>query len=168
VYELIAAMDGENFLSGPRPEGHFELEHQVRGEGKMTKAHFILYVADQERSRAFYSRVFNTDPRLHVDGMTEFELDGGGVLGLMPESGVKKLLGIELPDPVRTSETPRAELYLIVDDPKAYHQRALASGAQELSSGENRDWGHEAGYSLDPDGHVIAFAKKLGSPESGF
>jgi len=33
----------------------------------------------------------------------------------------------------------------------------------ELSGVENRDWGHRAAYSLDPDGHVLAFAEQIES-----
>lgn len=90
--------------------------------------------------------------------MTEFALPGGAVLGLMPEAGIRRLLGDVLPDPVAARGVPRAELYLVVTDPAPYHARALAAGARELSGLARRDWGHWAAYSLDPDGHVIAFA----------
>lgn len=119
----------------------------------------ILYVDDQNASTSFYQTVLLVAPRLHVPGMTEFEI-GGGVLGLMPEAGIKRLLGERLPDPGRARGTPRAELYLLVDDPAAYHARALAAGAQELSPVAARGWGHDAGYALDPDGHVLAFARE--------
>lgn len=122
------------------------------------KAHLILYVADQAASARFYARALGRPPRLDVPGMTEFELDGGAVLGLMPESGIKRLLGEKLPDPARAAGVPRAELYLLVEDPAACHRRALENGARELSPLARRDWGHEAAYSLDPDGHVLAFA----------
>ncbi|MBL0173955.1 MAG: hypothetical protein IPP94_01615 [Ignavibacteria bacterium] len=56
---------------------------------------------------------------------------------------------------------PRAEVYLLTDDPKTLHARALAAGARELSPLQSRDWGHAVAYSLDPDGHVLAFAKVL-------
>jgi uncharacterized glyoxalase superfamily protein PhnB len=91
--------------------------------------------------------------------MTEFKLSDSCVLGLMPEAGIKRLLGDRLPDPSAANETPRAELYLRVDDPQAFHQRALEMGARELSGLEKRSWGDLAAYSLDPDGHVLAFAK---------
>jgi catechol 2,3-dioxygenase-like lactoylglutathione lyase family enzyme len=122
-------------------------------------AHFILYVADQARARRFYESVLGIAPTLDVPGMTEFCLNDGAILGLMPQAGIKRLLGDKMPDPSRGAGIPRAELYLIVDDPFAYHQRALAAGATELSGLENRDWGHCVAYSLDPDGHVLAFAK---------
>lgn len=122
-------------------------------------AHFILYVADQKVSARFYERALGIEPRLDVPGMTEFDLGAGAVLGLMPSAGIKRLLGPKLPDPADADGVPRAELYLLVDDPAAGHRRALEAGAAELSPLAPRGWGHDAAYSLDPDGHVLAFAK---------
>ncbi len=124
----------------------------------MKQAQFILYVKDQTTSRQFYARVLQSEPRLDVPGMTEFALAGDSTLGLMPEAGIKQLLGAALPDPAAATGIPRAELYLVVADPAAYHQRALDAGAKELSPLARRGWGHDAAYSLDPDGHVLVFA----------
>lgn len=123
-------------------------------------AHFILYVADQARAAAFYRAALAREPRLDVPGMTEFDLGGGAVLGLMPEAGIRRLLGPLLPDPAQAHGAPRAELYLLVEDAGAAHARALAAGAKELSPLLPRDWGHRAAYSLDPEGHVLAFAER--------
>lgn len=126
-----------------------------------TAAHFVLYVANQERSTAFWQAALDLPPRLHVPGMTEFDLPGGGVLGLMPEAGIGRLLGPRLPDPANPAAIVRAELYLLVDDPAAGHARALAAGAHELSPLLRRDWGHLAAYALTPDDHVLAFASDV-------
>jgi uncharacterized protein len=128
-------------------------------------AHFILFVEDQERSRAFYTALLGQEPSLHVPGMTEFRLGGDAVLGLMPAAGIRRLLGERLPDPAQASGVPRAELYLYVAEPEAFHRRALAHGAQELSALQERSWGDVAAYSLDPDGHVLAFARRELSTE---
>ncbi|MFO1266974.1 MAG: VOC family protein [Rubrivivax sp.] len=129
-----------------------------RAASRISAAHFILYVADQERARRFYAAALGIEPRLHVAGMTEFALAGGAVLGLMPAAGIAALLGPTLPDPHAAAGLPRAELYLLVERPAECHARALAAGARELSPLALRNWGHEAAYSLDPDGHVLAFA----------
>ena len=121
-------------------------------------SHFILYVRDQAASARFYRAVLGVAPRLDVPGMTELEL-GGAVLGLMPEAGIRRLLGDALPDPASANGVPRAELYLVVDAPASFHRRAIEAGAREISALAPRDWGHEAAYSLDPDGHVLAFAR---------
>ncbi|MBB4842882.1 catechol 2,3-dioxygenase-like lactoylglutathione lyase family enzyme [Paucibacter oligotrophus] len=127
------------------------------------QAHFILYVADQERSRAFYEAVLAAPPRLHVPGMSEFELAGGAVLGLMPERGIHALLGPALGDPALGRGHARAELYLLVAAAAPLHARALQAGARELSPLTLRGWGHRAAYSLDPDGHVLAVAEPAGA-----
>lgn len=123
------------------------------------RAHFILYVRDQAASARFYEAVLAARATLDVPGMTELPLGDAAVLGLMPEAGIRRLLGEALPDPARAAGVPRAEVYVLVDDPTAYHGRALAAGARELSGVSPRDWGHTVGYSLDPDGHVLAFAR---------
>lgn len=125
----------------------------------MRALHFILYVSNQEESTDFYATVLGIPPRLHVPGMTEFDLPGGAVLGLMPEAGIKRLLGDALPDPATGTGIPRAELYIVVDDALSFHRRALTAGARELSHVQYRDWGDEVGYLLDTDGHVLAFAR---------
>src|SRR5512140_3105631 len=125
----------------------------------MQAVHFVLYVADQDRSTRFYSSILAIEPRLFVPGMTEFELRNGCILGLMPERGIKRLLGDAITDPAECHGVPRAEVYFIVDDAAASHQRALDAGARELSAPAARDWGHVVGYCADPDGHVVAFGQ---------
>jgi len=123
-------------------------------------AEFILYVADQEAATAFWRDVLGQAPSLNVPGMTEFSLADRAVLGLMPEEGIAALLGAALPDPAGARGVPRAEVYLVVDDPAAYHSRALTAGAVELSPLMERDWGDEVAYCIDADGHVLAFASR--------
>ncbi len=124
----------------------------------MAERMFILYVADQEAATSFYASVFDRKPELHVPGMTEFVLDAASSLGLMPATGIKRLLGDALPDPSAGGRAPRAELYLVLDDPEDHHARAIAAGAQELRPYGPMPWGQEVAYSLDPDGHVLACA----------
>lgn len=76
------------------------------------------------------------------------------------ESGIVRLLGPGLPDPATARGIPRAELYLVLDDPESYTYRALAAGGTELSPMLLRSWGDTAAYVLDPDGHVLAFARR--------
>ena len=127
----------------------------------MNTAHFILYVKDQELSSKFYEAVLGRKPRLHVPGMTEFLLNDGAVLGLMPEAGIKRLLGESMINLSEGTGISRSELYLILENPDQYHKRALDFGAKELSPMSKRAWGHMAAYSSDPDGHVLAFASHI-------
>lgn len=122
--------------------------------------HFILYVKNQEASAKFFRSVLALDPVLDVPGMTEFQLNESSVLGLMPETGIKKLLGPPLPDPEEGQGIPRAEVYLVLSNANAYYDRALANGAKSLSEFSMRDWGQQVAYCLDLDGHVLAFAER--------
>lgn len=119
----------------------------------------ILYVADQSKSRDFYSTVLGKQPVLDVPGMTEFALSDGLRLGLMPETGIAKILSDKTPHPETGSGIPRCELYLYIDQIDAAFARALAAGAKHISPIATRDWGDTAGYVTDPDGHIIAFAR---------
>lgn len=118
---------------------------------------FILYVTNQVRAAAFYREVLETEPVVDVPGITEFELPGGGMLGLMPAEGIRRLLP-GLPVPASAGDGPRCEVYLAVEDPADCYRRALEAGAVGVDPVSGRDWGDDVGYVLDPDGHVLAFA----------
>ena len=122
------------------------------------KYHTILYVDDQQRSSVFYETVLQQKPRLHVPGMTEFEVTPDAILGLMPKADILELLENGLPDSAAPSGPMRAEVYLMVEKPEDYYRRALEAGAQAVSDLARRNWGHVAAYCLDLDGHVLAFA----------
>lgn len=120
----------------------------------------ILYVKDQKRSREFYSAVLHKEPVLDVPGMTEFMLTDNVKFGLMPESGITKILSDKTPHPSEGNGIPRCELYLHIENIKAAFDLALKAGAKEISPIQRREWGDTVGYLADCDGHVIAFAKK--------
>ena len=125
----------------------------------ISKTHIILYVADQERSTMFYSSVLKIKPRLNVPGMTEFEIGKDTIFGIMPYSSAANLLNRNISGKISERATPKAELYLIVDNPDIFHIRAIKFGAEEISPLLNRDWGHKAAYSMDFDGNILAFAE---------
>jgi len=118
----------------------------------------ILYVADQEAARAFYQAVLQLEPALQVPGMTEFRLENGLTLGLMPTAGIKRILGNDIFNDA-TTRSPRAELYLHVDAAENYLDRAVRYGAEPILKVGLQDWGDKVGYCLDLDRHVLAFAE---------
>lgn len=124
----------------------------------MPGARTILFVRDQEGACAFWRAALGSAPRLHVPGMTEFDLPGGACLGLMPDSGIRRLLGDALPAAPAAGSGPRAEIYLLVPDPEARLRIAIDAGATPVAPVTDRTWGDRAGYCLDPDGHLLAFA----------
>lgn len=119
----------------------------------------ILYVADQQRSKEFYKAILNKEPKLDVPGMTEFVLNEKTLLGLMPESGIAKILGNKIPSPSSGTGIPRCELYIAVPDVEKTFKSLIANGGKSISPPEMRDWGHFTAYGADPDGHIVAFAQ---------
>ena len=131
---------------------------------RFKKIHTILYVDSHELSSGFYEKVFRIPPKLNVPGMTEFELFADFTLGLMPNSGISKILQGQTADPATGTGIPRCELYLYVDDVEAEYENAVAMGANIISPLLIRNWGDLAFYLADPDGHIIVFAAKIKKP----
>lgn len=121
------------------------------------KVHTILFVKDQAASTRFYSEVLNLTPTLNVPGMTEFRLCETFVLGLMPLTGARKILGEDVL-PSEEITIPKSELYLSFANYEDYFSRAVQNGARVVSAISKRNWGDTAGYVADPDGHIVAFS----------
>lgn len=154
---VLAVLIFAQYSSGSGP-GKDVIGGQSTMNSPVQTVFVIFYVKDRAASTKFYSRVFALKPTLDVPGMTEFTLENGFKFGLMTEAGIAQVLGPSAPDPATGNGIPRAELYVKVGDPQSYHQRALDAGAKELSPLQQRPWGEKAAYSLDSDGHVLAFA----------
>lgn len=126
----------------------------------MRKIEFIIYVRDQQKSSGFYEDLFQRSPDLNVPGMTEFQLTPDTKLGIMPEAGIRKILQNFVPDPSAGNGIPRCEIYIHVDSPSDYLSRAIQSGAVKIDEERDRNWGDSVAYCADPDGHILAFAKR--------
>jgi len=121
----------------------------------------ILYVKEQQVSTDFYTALLQRTPDLDVPGMTEFNIGSGAKLGLMPNSGIAKILSGKTPDPALGIGIPRCELYLYVEDVVQAYNNAIQINAKLISPIQNRNWGDRACYFADPDGHIIGFAQRL-------
>jgi lactoylglutathione lyase len=122
--------------------------------------YFIIYVADQDKSMIFYSKILEIKPSLHVQGMTEFRIAENCTLGIMPENGIAKILGEKTPHPSKGNGIPRAEIYLPTGNLHEKLKLCIAAGATLISGIEKRNWGDTAFYVSDYDGHIVAFASK--------
>jgi len=120
----------------------------------------ILFVKDQTKAADFYQKLFSSSPSLHVPGMTEFIISEHCTLGLMPKTGIGRLLQLESSNNEPDELFPKCELYLFVEDAKAAVKHGVSCGAKLVSPVQPRDWGDSVGYVKDPDGHLIAFATK--------
>jgi len=120
----------------------------------------ILYCKNQQQSKDFYEKILELPPVLDVPGMTEFQITNDVKLGLMPESGISKILQNKSPNPSTGNGIPRCELYIYTNDVVKCYNKTLIAGATEVSFPIARDWGDTVGYVSDLDGHIVAFASK--------
>ena len=127
----------------------------------MQRILFIIYVKDQNKSKVFYENILGVKPSLDVQGMTEFTINQFTKLGLMPETGIAKILGNNVPNPASANGIPRCEIYLFVDDPQQSYKNAINSGAKPICEAKTYDWGDIVAYCADLDGNIIAFAKTI-------
>jgi lactoylglutathione lyase len=116
----------------------------------------ILFVADLERSVAFYRDVVGLELRLAGDGYVEFATQGAK-FGLYDRNRLAELTG-------QGSEPPGApggEVVLLVEDVDAEAARLRAAGAAILSGPVDRVWGHRTLHLADPDGFVVELAQEI-------
>ncbi len=117
----------------------------------------ILAVEDVKKSASFYEAVFRWPRRLDLPQLVEFELPGGGGLAVYQRENFANNTGRLPPEVESTSGT---ELYFHCDDLDACIGRLISAGAQALATKKVKPWGDEVAYYADPDGNVVAVARK--------
>ena len=121
---------------------------------------FIIYVKDQDKSKDFYKKVFQQEPVLDIEDISEFTLADNVSFGIMPESGIMRILDDKIPNPAMARGIPRNELYLYVNDIDDYIKRVFDAGGKIISGPKLRNRGKVVAYCMDSDGNILAFAKK--------
>jgi lactoylglutathione lyase len=116
----------------------------------------ILFVADLERSVAFYRDVLGVPFKLQGDGYVEFATQGAK-FGLYDRSRLEELTGHAAEAP----GSPGGEVVLLVEDVDAEAERLRAAGATILKGPVDRPWGHRTLHVEDPDGFVVELAVEI-------
>lgn len=118
-----------------------------------------LYVADLERSRAFYQRVFGFEALLEEDRMVALAVPGGSVLLLFRRGG-----SVE-PSPTPGGTIPshdgQGTLHLCFAVPLAElgaWERHLGALGIPIESRVTQSFGGTSLYFRDPDGHSLEVA----------
>lgn len=119
----------------------------------------ILAVSDFQKALAFYRAAFDFEQTVDVPVYAEFQMADGRRLGIYERKSFGLNTGI-VPRNVEAGELSGAELYFFCDDPAKQCAKLVQAGATELSPWQLRNWGDEAAYYRDPDGHVIVIAKR--------
>ena len=116
----------------------------------------ILFVADLERSVAFYRDVLGVPFKLQGDGYVEFATQGAR-FGLYDRNRLDELTGQGASRPVE----PGGEVVFLVEDVDAEAGRLRAAGATILMGPVDRPWGHRTLHVEDPDGFVVELATEI-------
>ena len=125
----------------------------------LSRIHFILDSKDLSKSKMFYSLLFDTQPIVEDNNIVEFEIVPGFILGLQSIELKDKLFDRDIFNRYRNTSNAASELYIECENAEAMHQKALSLGCLELSPFSKREWDHYAGYSINHDGHILAYAK---------
>ena len=116
----------------------------------------ILFVADLERSTAFYRDVIGLPFKLRGDGYVEFATEGSR-FGLYDRNRLGELTGQDGEAPGR----PGGEVVFLVGDVDAEAERLRGAGVRVLKGPLDRAWGHRTLHLEDPDGFVVELAEEI-------
>jgi len=141
------------------------LDHNEWSEPMKIEDQFIphLVVSDGLAALKFYREVFGA-----AEGHNMMAQDGKRLMhGEIVLDGHKLFLSDEFPERDGTCKTPQrlggtsARITLMVDDPDAVVQRAVARGAQVLMPVQDMFWGARYGQIVDPFGHHWGINQQL-------
>lgn len=119
---------------------------------RITASHPVLAVHDLDISGAWYRDVLGCELDDVEPGNWRFCRAGGimFMLGRCPDVPAAAELGDH-----------SYIAYLYVDDVDAFHQRAVAAGAEILSAPEDQPWGMREFGLCSPDGHRFSLGQSL-------
>jgi predicted enzyme related to lactoylglutathione lyase len=119
----------------------------------------FIAVRDLDASRVFYQTVFGWPIRVEVPVLVEFALPDGRGLALYRRENFGNNTN-QLPEEIRKGGIAGHELYFHCPELDTVIERLEKIGARCLSPLKARDWGDDAAYYVDPDGTVIAVARR--------
>jgi predicted enzyme related to lactoylglutathione lyase len=123
--------------------------------------HLVLSVNDVDRAKQFYGDAFGWRPHLEWPGeYAELELPDNDWVGLFREDGYAASVGAPVEE-LKRGRYGGAELYVRVDDVEDSIASLRKAGAKSLSPLARRGWGDEAAYFADPDGNIVAVARRV-------
>ena len=116
----------------------------------------ILFVADLQRSKAFYHDVLGLDVQFEDAESVGFKVEGVAFIVLQVDRARVQLQG----EPTATPGAgATAFLTTFTDDVDALHADLVGRGIDFFQEPTDQPWGMRTAYFKDPDGHVWELAK---------
>ena len=124
---------------------------------KNAKLSAMLSVRDGSRAVDFYQAAFGAE--------VLFRMDEGSVLAQLAIGGIEFWLADESPEHGNFSPETlgggTVRMMLVVDDPDAVFDQAIAAGAQVVWPVDDKSYGWRVGRLVDPFGHPWEIGKPL-------
>jgi catechol 2,3-dioxygenase-like lactoylglutathione lyase family enzyme len=118
-----------------------------------------MFVADKQRTKAFYERAFDAPAIWEDDNSVVFKF-GELLVNLLVETEAPGLIA---PARVASADSgARFQLTIGVDDADGVCARLRERGVELLNGPMDRPWGVRTAAFADPDGHVWEVAQQLG------
>jgi catechol 2,3-dioxygenase-like lactoylglutathione lyase family enzyme len=121
-----------------------------------------LFVADSDRAKSFYQKVFELEPVHEDETGAMFRLENT-LLFLTKSSEAPGMISPAVVG--RPGNGPRHVFAIIVDDVDAVCAEIKEKGVALLNGPEDRSWGMRTANFQDPDGYVWEIATELPSAE---
>jgi lactoylglutathione lyase len=119
-------------------------------------AYTIVYVANVEKSLAFFERAFGFKRRFMAPGEGYGELDTGGTtLSFAHHDIARGNLGQDYVAADASKQPLGMEIGLVATDVPAACERAVAAGATLLAPPQAKPWGQTVAYVRCPDGTLV-------------
>jgi flavin reductase (DIM6/NTAB) family NADH-FMN oxidoreductase RutF/predicted enzyme related to lactoylglutathione lyase len=120
----------------------------------------ILATDDVRALAGFYMRAFDWPIEIESREYVQFAVPGGQAIAVCGFDAFEDHTGSRVPH--KTDENLTGiQLYLRTDDLSGAIARVIEAGGRPLSALRRRKWGDEAAYFADPDGNVVALARRL-------
>ena len=119
-----------------------------------------MFVADRDRAKSFYERVFDAESVFEDDQSAAFKFDNM-IVNLLAASEAPDLIG---PASVAGPDAgSRLQLTIGVNDVDAVCDELARRGVELLNGPVDRPWGMRTAAFADPDGHIWEVAAEIPS-----
>jgi lactoylglutathione lyase len=119
-----------------------------------------MFVADRDRAKSFYERVFDAESVYEDDQSVAFKFENM-IVNLLAASEAPDLIG---PASVAGQEAgSRFQLTIGVNDVDAVCEDLARRGVELLNGPIDRPWGMRTAAFADPDGHIWEVAAEIPS-----
>jgi lactoylglutathione lyase len=127
----------------------------------MQFGYVIIYVADIEKTVAFYERAFGLKRRFVHESGAYAELETGATALAFVSESMLSTTGHHF-RPNRQEDTPAgAEIAFVVEDVPGAFEHAVAAGALPHAEPEQKPWGQTVSYVRDNNGFLVELCSKI-------